>query len=135
MISLIGISAMLASVAANAPAPSPPVVFECIGTGRSQGSAYGVQEVVDTRYRIEGEGQRMSVRRLGYKTEDMCPSGAACTIVATDDIVQLEVSKIPNADPLYSSRFRFDREKLLFEASGGGLDGGWSITGKCKPEH
>lgn len=134
MKAVVSTVAVLASAAASTSAPSQPLSLECIGTGNSQGYPYGVQETGPTRYRVEGEGQRISILLRGYKDENLCSPGATCTLVATKDLVELQVSNAPNADPLYSTRFRLDPRRLVFEASGGGLGGGWVIAGTCTRE-
>lgn len=134
MKSLTAVFAVLASAPLIAHAQSEPMKLACGGASKSQGYPYGIQGIGETKYRIVDEGQQISILRLGLKDQNFCPAGAVCAVVVTDDLVQLRVSQVPNADPLYTERLRLNRRSLAFEASGGGLDGGWSIAGTCKPE-
>ncbi|WP_447726000.1 hypothetical protein [Sphingomonas koreensis] len=127
---LIGIVAALGSVSASRSAYAQSFNLSCVGKGSTEGLK-GRREINDSRYRIVGDGQHVSVRVGGYS---FCIQGANCTVEVGDKEVHIGVRDIPQYDPGYSQHFRLDRMTSVFTASGGGLDGGWSITGKCKPE-
>ncbi|MFS2109156.1 hypothetical protein ACCC88_05695 [Sphingomonas sp. Sphisp140] len=129
MKTLIGIVAALAVATGSKPAHSESFRLTCVGTGRSQGNE-GVRKISETKYRIEGEGQQVSIRDGDY---EFCIQGATCAVTMSSEIVQVQVRSVPHHDPGYTAVFHLDRKSLIFKASGGGLDGGWSITGKCKP--
>lgn len=117
---------------------SPPVygqaepivrVFSCIGEGKSEVYPFGVRKTGKHLFRIIDDGQRSTVFRLASTEEKFCAAGAQCSVVNTEDMVEIGTSENPGAPP-YSSHFRFHRKTASFEASGGGLDGGWSIGGR-----
>ncbi len=96
--------------------------FECVGQGVSDGYPFGKQAMGETRYLLASDGEQLSVR--GF-----CLKDAACTSKVAAPWLELQV----RADrPPYYQTFKFDRQGLRFEASGGGLDGGWRLNGKCR---
>lgn len=126
--------AAIAALLSPASAAGPSVAsLDCVGTGQSSGYPSGVQQRGETRYRVEGRGPQTHVWTRGGKDQNICPPGATCTIEASEELVHVSVSRIPNADPLYSTSFHLDRGTLTFDAHGGGLDGGWSVNGTCAP--
>lgn len=129
MKTLIGIVAALAGATGSKAAHSQSFIFTCVGTGSSQGNE-GVRKIRETRYRVEGEGPQVSIRN---GDNEFCIQGATCAVAVGSEFVQVQVRSVPYHDPGYSATFHIDRKSLIFKASGGGLDGGWSITGKCKP--
>ena len=133
MKALINMVAALAPAALGAPAQPQPFKFACVGTGKAEGND-GVHEIDPTKYRIEGQGQQVAILYQGYREENICPTGATCTVEVTDAVVKVEARDFPHHDPGYYAQFQIDRRSLIFKASGGGLDGGWSIAGKCRPE-
>lgn len=130
---LIISAAVLASAVPNTLALSQPFRLACVGEGTSESYPFGIQKTGKIKYRVEGEGKQIAIFQQGLKDENICPTGAACTFDTTNDLVQVQVSNTPN-NPPYSTRFQLDRKRLTFKASGGGLDGGWTITGTCEPE-
>lgn len=128
--SLIGM-VMLASLAADTPALPRPFRLDCTGTSASRGYPDGARDTGETHYRVESRDGRIRVLRRGRQDDDICPTGATCAVSITDTVVDVRVGQVPDADPLYSTRFRLDRKRLTFDAGGGGLDGGWSVTGTC----
>ena len=130
MKTLIGLVAALAAATVGKPAHSQSFKFTCVGTGRAQGNE-GAREIGEIRYRIEGQGQQLSIRD---GDDEFCNQGATCVVEVSDEAVRLTVRNVPHYDPGYSAAFDLNRTSLIFKASGGGLDGGWSITGKCEPE-
>ena len=130
----VTIVAVLAWIPSGAQAQSEARRFACEGAGRSEGYPYGVQDTGRKKFRILDDGEHSAVFHLDPTEANFCVTGAVCSVSITADTVQLVVSQVPNYDPLYSSRFQFPRGRRVFEASGGGLDGGWSISGRCKAE-
>lgn len=63
---------------------------------------------------------------------DICGAGAKCDLITTTDEVKVQLHDVPHS-PGYSPRFRLDLRAQTFAARGGGLDGGWSQTGVCRP--
>lgn len=131
MKTLIGIIAALAAAASSRPAHSQSFKFTCAGTGSSQGNE-GMRALGKTTYRIDGEGQQISIRDGGHA---FCMQGASCTVAISAEFIQVVARSVPQHDPGYSATFQLYRKSLTFKAFGGGLDGGWTITGKCKAEH
>ncbi len=129
MKTLIGIVAAFAAATGSRAAHSQSFIFTCVGTGSSQGNE-GVRKISETRYRVAGDGQQVSIRD---GDNEFCIQGAICAVAVGGEFVQVQVRSVPHHDPGYSAAFHIDRKSLIFKASGGGLDGGWSITGKCKP--
>lgn len=130
----VTILAVLAWIPSGAQAQPGARRFACEGKGKSEGYPYGVQPIGRTKFRFLDDGEHSAVIRFDPTETNFCAAGAVCTVSNTADMVQLVVSQVPGSDPLYSSRFRFHRGRLRFEASGGGLGGGWSISGRCKAE-
>ena len=131
MKTLIGIVAAFAAVGASSnPARSQSFKFICVGAGSAQGNQ-GVRAIGETKYEIEGEGQQISIRD---GVREFCARGATCGVAITSELVQVRVRDLPRHDPGYAATFELDRKSLIFKASAGGLGGGWSITGRCKPK-
>lgn len=126
----VAIAAFVSAAAAHGPAASD---LECVETGTSNGFPSGIQQSAETRYRVEGEGAQISVMKRGEPDQNICPPGATCAIAVSHDRVHVSVHRIPDADPLYSTSFHLDRKTLIFDAYGGGLDGGWAVSGPCRP--
>lgn len=108
-------------------------IFSCIGEGESEGYPFGVRKTGKHFFRFIDDGRQSAVFQLASTEEKFCAVGAPCSVVSTEDMVEVGTSQNPG-DPPYSSHFRFHRKTALFEASGGGLDGGWSIEGTCKAD-
>lgn len=130
----VTIVAMLVTFSSVAQAQAEARRFACEGARTENGYPYGRREIGRTKFRFLDDGERSAVVELGPTDANFCVTGAECAVSIAADIVQLDVGRAPGWDPGYSSRFRFDRRRLKFEASGGGLDGEWSVSGKCKAE-
>ena len=129
----IAIVAILASLPVYGQAEPIARAFSCIGEGKSEGYPFGVQKTGKHLFRIIDDGRRSTVFRLASTEDNFCAAEAPCSVVNTEDMVDIGTSSNPGAPP-YSSHFRFHRKTASFEASGGGLDGGWSIEGTCKAD-
>lgn len=125
---------VLASIPSDVQAQPEAPRFACEGAGKAEGYPYGVQEIDRRRFRILDDVRHPAVFDLDPAEANICLTGADCSVSDTDNTLHFVVSEIPNHDPIYVRRFRFDRRTLLFETSGGGLDGGWSVSGTCKAE-
>jgi hypothetical protein len=108
-------------------------IFSCVGEGKSEGYPFGVQKTGKHFFRVIDDGRQSTVFQLASTEEKFCAVGAQCSVTSTEDTVEIGTSQNPGAPP-YSSHFRFHRKTALFEASGGGLDGGWSIKWTCKAD-
>ena len=130
----VTIFTMLAWLPSGAQAQSEARIFACEGSGAAQGYPFGVQDIDRRRFRVVDDGAHPAIFHLDPTEAKFCAAGATCSVSNSADTLLVEASRIPNHDPGYSSRFEFHRGRLAFEASGGGLDGGWSVSGTCKAE-
>jgi hypothetical protein len=103
--------------------------LDCIGKAKSAGYPFGEREEGKALIQVHFRGSRLSVL-IG--SADMCPEGATCKYDVTKGAAELDVSDVPG-QPMYNQSFRLDRKSNAFSASGGGVDGGWSVIGTCKP--
>jgi hypothetical protein len=131
MKSLIAVISVLVP-AVCAPANARPFRVVCVGMHIANGYPFGVRNLGETTFTVSDEGKQTVIS--DDRGGDFCPKGANCTVVAIGDDVQVEAKNIPKADPIYSQRFTINPKSLTFQADGGGLDGGWSTEGSCKPE-
>ena len=128
---VLGIVGALSAVTGGTTAHSQSSLkLTCVGSGGSEGND-GLRAISETAYRVEGAGQQISIRE---GDREFCVPGSTCTVEVSGEEVRVNVRDVPHHDPGYSAAFRLDRKQLIFKASGGGLDGGWSITGKCTVE-
>jgi hypothetical protein len=133
MKAFVTLVAVLAAAPAHPQAPKGQT-FACEGRGTSNGYPFGVQDTGRAFYRIVDNDREITVFRVEATQQNICGNDDPCPVVTTGDIVKLDASGKPGWDAVYSSDFRFNRKTLAFEASGGGLDGGWLVVGTCKAE-
>lgn len=124
--------ALIACVPWAAQAQTKARTFVCEGAGKS--FVHPFEQDVAKKFRVVDDGERSTVFELGAAEANICAGAAVCSVSSSAGTVEIVVKEILNGDPYYSSRFRFHRGKRGFEASGGGLDVSWSISGRCKAQ-
>ena len=106
--------------------------LDCVGRGSAEGFPVTHSDIEKT----------LTVKMHGYDAEaffqnssgdvPFCPAKAACQVASSGTAIEIVARKMPNYDPLYEQTLTVNRSKWTFQASGSGLDGGWSVTGICK---
>lgn len=115
------------------PAARTHVILECEGSGAAEGYPFGRQATGRGSYRVELSETALSVFDLSHREPlAFCTPDAECSVSRSAAGSELTVRHIPGRDPLYTQSFRLDRESNTYQASGGGLDGGWTQTGTCE---
>jgi len=135
---LILLYALLATSPVAAREQPVATIFECVGRGGSNGYPGGRQEIGETKFSVQIEGQIATIIRHRFQFSTLpedslfCRAGAKCSTEVSDILIRQIERNVPDMDPGYVATFELDRKKRTFVASGGGLDGGWSITGACE---
>ncbi len=128
-------SSMWALLALAMLIPTPATadtVLDCIGQGSAEGfpvTRSGVERMLTVK--MHGYDAEAFFRNGGGEVS-FCPRHALCQVAVSGEAIEIVARKLPNYDPLYEQTLTVDRSRWMFHAGGGGLDGGWSITGTCK---
>lgn len=127
---LLALAAALSTVAVPGYALSGVQSFMCVGAATAEGFPYGTQSTGRVQLSVTVTGGVVTV--IDRHNGDFCATGAECASSVNSEAIAMRIRNVPHRDPLYSAAFRMDMHTKEFVHSGGGLDGGWSMKGKCK---
>lgn len=124
--------ALLMQAAASAAATLRDGVLACSGERTSEGYPYGRQEH-GREYHLLQLSEGKLFKRSGLVASELCDAGTSkCSVVTEGGTLTLSMSNIPQRDFSYSETLSLDRKSGRFLWTGGGLDGGWRLVGKCR---
>lgn len=103
----------------------------CRGKSRAEGYPFPERDMGEVAYRVSVAPPQV-IQVMPSPDANFCTRGATCRPHATAAELTLIVADVPGR-PGYSQSFRLDRATRSFRAAGGGLDGGWSHAGACRP--
>lgn len=124
-----GVIVLLAGHAGAGVTP-PNADFTCSGKRTTSGTAFG-QHTNRVKFVLNVRAGRPTTI-VDTTGTAICPPRATCAYAVSGDQLQVRVDHVPQADPHYTARFGIDTGTGRYAYDGGGLDGAWSETGKCK---
>jgi hypothetical protein len=112
---------------------SMPIKLDCDGSGYSEGYPFGRASSRPVSYSVEVSRGSVTVTEIGPNLAydgRFCPKGASCKSTLTASTAELSVQDIPYR-LIYFQQFALSLNRRTFQATGGGIDGGWFQQGKC----
>lgn len=108
-----------------------PLALLCIGKGKEEIYPFPERDTGQVTYDVAYVPMQVTQVAPG-PAAPFCAGDATCRTDVTAGKLGLVVTDVPGR-PGYSQSFKLDRASGKFIATGGGLDGGWSQAGTCRP--